>query len=162
MPPKYKILLATLFGSIVVDQITKGIVVAKMHLGESIEIIPHFFAFTYVRNRGAAFSLLNDADPSFRDPFFLIMPLIVLTMLGVLLYRLEPHKRGAAFSVSLIIGGAIGNLIDRFRVRYVIDFIHFHLGERYHWPMFNIADSCVVVGALLSLYYLRSPRAGLK
>lgn len=140
---------------LIIDQWSKIWVASRFALGQSYNIIPAFFDITYVRNRGAAFSLLNDANPSFRDPFFLIMPLVVLGMLSVLFYRLSSEKKWAIFSVSLIMTGAIGNLIDRVRVGYVIDFLHFHIQDRYHYPMFNVADSCIVVGAILSLFFLR-------
>ena len=143
---KVKILLSILPSVILLDQLTKQIIISKFYLGESISIIPGLFNFTYVRNTGAAFGILSSADPSFRVPFFLIIPGIAIGIIIYLFKKLEPGHTFLATALSLILSGAIGNLIDRVVYRYVIDFLDFHWKEIYHFPAFNIADSAITVG----------------
>ena len=152
MKSKYKIPAVTLPLAIVFDQLTKHLVHSSFRLGESRDFIPNIWAFTYVRNQGAAFSLFNDAPAYFRDPFFLIVPLVALTAIGVLFHKLRNEQRLVALALSLVGGGAVGNLIDRLRYGFVVDFIDWHWKEVYHWPRFNIADSCIVVGVGLLLW----------
>jgi signal peptidase II len=134
-------LLGTLF-----DRWTKHWVHSTFRFGQTKDIIPNVFAYTYVRNRGAAFSFLDNAPAWFRDPFFLTLPIVALIIIGVLIYRLPESKRLNALTLSLIATGAIGNFIDRIKWGYVVDFIDVHWKEVYHYPRFNIADSCIVVG----------------
>jgi lipoprotein signal peptidase len=148
---KYRILAIVVPLVLVLDQWTKHLIHSRYRLGETWDLFPSIFAFTYVRNQGAAFSLLNDAPAYFRDPFFLIVPLVALLAISYLYSRLRDSQRVVAFGLSLVAGGAIGNLIDRLRYGYVVDFIDWHWKEVYHWPRFNIADSCIVVGVALLL-----------
>lgn len=148
-------ILSVTFGSILIcDQITKQWVHSKFHWGESLRIIPDFFSLTYVRNQGAAFGFLHRTPEWFRTPFFLVMPIAVMIFILFLFFRVAPkqrHWRLNAFGYSLILSGAIGNLIDRVRFGYVIDFLDFHWKEIYHYPAFNVADSAIVVGVSLLL-----------
>jgi signal peptidase II len=148
---KYRILAVVVPLVLVFDQWTKHIVHSRFRLGETWTFLPNIFAFTYVRNQGAAFSLLNDAPAYFRDPFFLVVPLVALIAISFLYHRLRDSQILVACGLSLVAGGAIGNLIDRLRFGYVVDFIDWHWKEVYHWPRFNIADSCIVVGVALLL-----------
>jgi len=143
---KLFILLSVSLSVLILDQWTKWIVHTRMRYGESIPIIDSFFAFTYIRNKGAAFGILHSAPPYFRDPFFIVVPVVALSAIFYILAKLKPEEKLTAVSLSLIVGGAIGNLIDRVRFGYVIDFLDFHWAEVYHWPAFNIADSAIVVG----------------
>jgi signal peptidase II len=138
-------LFGTMVVVLIIDQWTKYLVHTKMHLGQSIHLINNFFAFTYVQNKGAAFGFLHSAPDWFREPFFIITPLVALFLIGVFFYKLPDEEKlmGAAF--SLIVSGAIGNLIDRLRFGYVIDFLDFYW-KTYHYPAFNVADSCIVIG----------------
>ena len=116
-----------------------------MHLYQSIEVVQNFFHFTYIRNKGAAFGILSGIDPSFRIPFFLLISAVAII---VIVYAVHTHKgESVLFSsaLALILGGAIGNMIDRIRMGEVIDFIDVHWYE-HHWPAFNIADSAITVG----------------
>ena len=151
MKHRYKILLATVPAVLLLDQWSKHLVHTRFRLGETKDLISNVFAFTYVRNQGAAFSLLNDAPAYFRDPFFLVVPIVALIAISILFYRLRDNQWLVATALSLVAGGALGNLIDRVRFGYVIDFIDAHWKEVYHWPRFNIADSCIVVGVCLLL-----------
>jgi len=144
--PKY-IILALITPLIVfLDQLTKIMVIDRFRLGETIPIVLGYFNFTYIRNTGAAFGILSQADPSFRIPFFVIIPVVALLVIGYIFKRIEDRDFKLSCSLSLVIGGAVGNLIDRLRLGYVIDFLDFHWSYQYHFPAFNIADSAICVG----------------
>ena len=84
-----------------------------------------------------------------RDPFFIIVPIVAMFLVLFFLARLPSDQKVSAFAFSLILGGAIGNLVDRLQLGYVVDFLDFHWQEIYHWPAFNVADSSIVVGVSL-------------
>ncbi len=130
------------------------------HLGESVIVIPNFFNLTYVRNFGAAFGFLAESHPSFREIFFLSMPPIALVIILGILRGVKDTDTKQIIALSSIFGGAIGNYIDRVRFRYVIDFLDFHLYNRWSWPAFNIADMAIVggVGLLLLLMFLENKK----
>ena len=134
------------------DQWTKALVLSHFHLGESIQIIPDLFNLTFVKNPGAAFGLLATANPAFRVPFFLIVPLIALGAIGYVFHKLEGRDLRMSTALSLVIGGAIGNLIDRLNLNYVVDFLDFHWRNGYHFPAFNIADSAICVGVGILMF----------
>lgn len=131
---------------ILFDQITKQMVIDRFQLGESIVIIPSYFNFTYIRNTGAAFGILATADPAFRVPFFIIVPMIALAAIFAIFRSLSKNDVRNSLALALVVGGAIGNLIDRVAYGYVIDFLDFHWRYRAHFPAFNIADSAICVG----------------
>lgn len=143
------LLISGLF--IALDQIIKIYVHTNFHLGESIQVIPNFFNLTYVRNPGAAFGFLAETHPQFREMFFLIMPPIALVIILAILRSVPDSDKYQIWALSSIFGGAIGNYIDRVRFRYVIDFLDFHLYNKYSWPAFNIADMAIVGGVILLL-----------
>lgn len=143
------LLISGLF--IALDQIIKIYVHTNFHLGESIQVIPNFFNLTYVRNPGAAFGFLAETHPQFREMFFLIMPPIALVIILAILRSVPDSDKYQIWAFSSIFGGAIGNYIDRVRFRYVIDFLDFHLYNKYSWPAFNIADMAIVGGVILLL-----------
>jgi signal peptidase II len=143
---KYVRLVLVLVTVVVFDQWTKCLIIQHFALGESLPLIPSFFALTYVRNTGAAFSLLHNAPDAFRIPFFILTPIVILSVVLYFFAKLPASKVWPGLALSLIVGGAIGNLIDRIRLGYVVDFLHAHWRYVYSWPMFNIADSCIVVG----------------
>jgi signal peptidase II len=154
---KYVILAVIVVITLILDQWTKQLVHTDFRWGESRSIIPSFFSLTYVRNTGAAFGLLHRAPAYFRDPFFIIVPVIALFVIGFVLFRLESNQKTTAVALSLIVGGAIGNLIDRLRFGFVVDFMDFYWKD-YHWPAFNVADAAIVVG--VSLMFLQSFKQG--
>ncbi len=144
--------LATIAGLIIaLDQLTKLYIHSSFALGESIPVIPHIFNITYVRNLGAAFGIFRDHSETFRTVFFLTMPPIALIIILFMLKGVETSDKWQVLSLSLIFGGAIGNYIDRIRFGYVIDFLDFHIQERWSFPAFNVADSAIVVGVSLLL-----------
>lgn len=156
MKKKYIWLLLISALTIALDQITKIYVHTHFHLGESVTVVPNFFNFTYVRNFGAAFGFLAESHPTFREIFFLAMPPIALVIILLILRGVKDDDTKQILALSSIFGGAIGNYIDRVRFRYVIDFLDFHLWNRWSWPAFNIADMAIVggVGMLLLLMFL--------
>lgn len=145
MKVKYLLLALISVVGIVVDQWTKHLVHTKFAWGESIPVIQNFFSLTYVRNSGAAFGILHKAPSYFREPFFIAVPVVALFIILFLYIKLSDDQKLTATSLSLILCGAVGNLIDRLRFGYVIDFLDFFWKD-YHWPAFNVADSCIVVG----------------
>ena len=153
MKRKYIILVCLAGLVIVIDQITKLYIAHNFNLHESVRVIPDFFNLTYIRNTGAAFGLLSKAPESFRIPFFIIIPLLALTVIVLVFKKTHETELLMITSLSLILGGAVGNFIDRLRFNYVIDFLDFHWFYKYHWPAFNVADSAIVVGVGLLIYY---------
>ena len=133
---------------VVIDQVTKGLIVSHFEVGQSLPLWENVFHFTYVRNDGAVFGSLSGMPYIFNT----ITVLIVLAA-AFLLVRNRFASRWLTAAVTLILAGGIGNLIDRFRLGYVIDFIDVKcFGDLWVW-VFNVADSCVVVGCFLLLGY---------
>jgi signal peptidase II len=130
---------------VVADQLTKWAVLAHFAHGERREITG-FFNLVLVYNKGAAFSMFADAA-GWQTPLLIAFALVAAGIVGYLIVR-NPGKRLLCFGLALILGGALGNLVDRLRFGQVVDFLDFHaLG--WHWPAFNVADSGITVGALL-------------
>ncbi|MFN8371097.1 MAG: signal peptidase II [Bacteriovoracaceae bacterium] len=141
-------------GLIILDQVTKYLVRANFEWGESIPIIKGFFNLTYVRNPGAAFGFLAEAHSSIRRPLFLFLPVLACLWLLWLIWTSRSKPLILPLSYTLILTGAIGNLIDRFSFGYVVDFLDFHIKSS-HFPAFNVADSCISIAAgLLVLDFL--------
>ena len=142
---------------LVVDQLTKVWVIQSFSLGESIQLLP-VFNFTYARNYGAAFSFLGDAGGWQRWLFVGIG--VVATLLIVWQLRKNPDEKMFCLSLSSILGGAIGNVVDRLQHGYVVDFLDFFWGSS-HFPAFNVADMGITLGAILLILdeILRARRA---
>jgi signal peptidase II len=158
MKKKTLILLSLTPAILVVDQLTKLYVDRTMQLGHSIPVLDGLFSITYLRNKGAAFSFL--ADASWRLPFFILVSFIAVTAILVAFKKLRDDQQFAAFSLTLILSGAIGNLIDRLRLGEVIDFLDVYW-RSHHWPAFNVADSAICVGvAMLALDLFLEERRG--
>ena len=135
----------------ILDQWTKLLVLGHFEYGESIAMIREFFSLTYVRNTGAAFGFLASANPAFRVPFFLAVPIVAMVILGFLYRYLPKDARWRALALGLVTGGAIGNLVDRLRLGFVVDFLDFHYKSLYYFPAFNVADSAICVGVAILL-----------
>ena len=141
---------------LVVDQATKLYVDRVMALHQSIPVIDGLFSFTYLRNRGAAFSFLSDA--SWRLPFFIGVTLVAALVIVVALKKMRDDQKLAQSALAMIFSGAIGNLIDRVRLGEVIDFLDVYW-KTHHWPAFNVADSLICIGvALVALDMLQEER----
>ncbi len=149
IPQKHLYFWGSLVLFLLLDQWTKGLVRDHFFLSESIPVIDGFFNLTYVRNTGAAFGFLHNADPTFRVPFFLIVPMIALGVLGRMFWKLPANSRVLSLSLGFVVSGAIGNLIDRYVLGYVVDFLDFHWKYQLHFPAFNVADIVIVVGVAL-------------
>ena len=134
---------------VVLDQFTKWLAVTYLLGRPPVVIIPEFFDISLVYNSGAAFGFLNEAS-GWQNLFFVLVAAVVSIVIVTMLHRLEPSERQNALAFALILGGAIGNLIDRMRLGYVVDFIHWFYRD-WHWPHFNIADSAISVGVVLLL-----------
>ncbi len=131
---------------IIIDQITKYAASSMLLMHEPVPVLP-FFNFTLMHNTGAAFSFLADQG-GWQRWFFAALALGVSIVLTVWLYRLKTHEKWLALALSLVLGGAVGNLIDRVYYGYVIDFIDIYYNTL-HWPAFNIADSAITAGAVM-------------
>jgi signal peptidase II len=133
---------------LILDQCTKLLADAMLSMHQSVVLLP-FLALRKAYNYGAAFSFLGDAS-GWQRWFFIVLALVVMGILVAWLRRLPRGNTGARVALVLILGGAAGNVIDRFVYGYVIDFIDVFYGS-WHWPTFNIADSAISVGAFLLL-----------
>jgi signal peptidase II len=130
---------------VLADQVTKALVLGRFAAGERLEITG-FFNMVLVYNKGAAFSFLADAQ-GWQTPLLTAFALVAIGIVGTLLVR-SPGRRLFCIGLALILGGALGNLIDRLRFGQVVDFLDFH-AHGWHWPAFNVADSAITVGAVV-------------
>ena len=161
MSTKLRYFLATLAVTLPLDQLSKQWIIANFHYGERQALIPGFLDMTHVRNPGGAFSFFADGPLEQRMLFFVGTTLVAIVLLLVFLKRLEGHERLSAIALGTILGGAMGNLIDRLVYSEVIDFIDVHLWRGYTWPTFNLADSFIVVGVgLLMIEIFLSDESG--
>lgn len=135
---------------ILLDQASKLFIQATIPLGHSIPVIPDLFAIVHVLNPGAAFGLLAARSSAFRNPFFVGISILAIGFIIYYRHRgLRSHSL-ASIALSLILGGALGNLVDRLRLGMVVDFLDVHYFQ-YHWPAFNVADSAITIGVSLML-----------
>jgi signal peptidase II len=134
---------------LILDQVTKQLVVGSFHLGESLNVLP-FFDLRYVQNPGAAFSFLADQD-GWQRWFFTAIAAIASVVFLVWLAKTPKSNVLLSLALAFMLSGAAGNLIDRALFGYVIDFLDFHLAGK-HWPAFNIADSAIFIGAALMIF----------
>lgn len=144
-------------GVVLADQISKWLITQRIVLHDSVTVIPGFFRLTHVVNRGAAFGLLSDSE--WNVAILILFSLAALAVVSTLLWRNSHRVSTTGFGLALILGGAVGNLWDRLLDGHVVDFFDFHLAG-YHWPAFNVADSAIVVGALLlvaEILFAKSP-----
>jgi signal peptidase II len=161
MQPKLRVGLVAFVLALGLDLITKYLVETHLHYGEKREVVEGFFYLTHVRNPGAAFGLFATAPAGFRLAFFVGISVVAIGIILSFFRKLAPGDRLSALALGSILGGALGNLIDRVRYGEVVDFLHFELWKGYSWPDFNLADSCIVVGvALLVLELLASEGSG--
>lgn len=137
------------------DQATKIFIHTQVPMGHAIIVIKDFFDIAPVRNSGGAFGLFNDSSVNIRFVLFIIFPIICVGLLLSIL-RQTQHKIQIV-ALSFILGGAMGNYLDRIRLGYVVDFIDWHI-KSWHWPIFNLADTFIVIGvAILVFFYIKEP-----
>ncbi|MGQ9647397.1 MAG: signal peptidase II [Thermodesulfobacteriota bacterium] len=145
MKRKYRVLLIILLWVLSVDQWTKHSIQSRLALHHTIPIVKGFFNLTHVRNPGGAFGVLGGVKGALGSALFLILSLVAIGVILVFFFKTKEHEDLLSLAFSLVLAGAIGNLIDRFRFGEVIDFLDFYLFS-FHWPAFNIADSAICVG----------------
>ena len=142
--------IVTILSVLAVDQLTKQIVRHLLPLHDTLKIVPGLLDFTHVQNTGAAFGLLNAADFPYKPAVMIGIAAIALVAIAAYGAQLGFHERLARFGLSLILGGAFGNLIDRAVVGYVVDFVDVYWGDAHFWA-FNVADAAISIGAVLVL-----------
>lgn len=156
-------LLLTAAGVVGVDQAVKIAVASRLRIFELVQVVPGFFNITYIRNPGAAFGFLSNLDPPWGLAVFGGAAVLAALALCYLYFATSPELGWTRLGIALVLGGALGNLIDRVRFGEVVDFIDLHWGT-YHWPSFNVADSAITVGVALivleTIFRKRKPRGG--
>jgi len=143
---KYFFLIAAIV--LLLDRLAKWVVARNTPLHDSVTVIPGFFHLTHVQNTGAAFGLFAESSAQWKIGALVSFSVIALIIVSALLWKNSHALSTTTIGLSLILGGATGNLWDRMMTGHVVDFLDFNLGS-YHWPAFNVADSAIVVGAVL-------------
>lgn len=133
---------------VVLDQASKWAVLQYLRIHETVPLLSGFFNLVHVRNRGMAFGFLNRSDINFAYYLLVGASLVAIGLLLIWFFTLKDTDTLTLLALSLILGGAVGNLIDRLRFREVIDFLDIYVGP-YHWPAFNLADASITVGTIL-------------
>jgi signal peptidase II len=136
---------------VLLDRASKWAVARNISLHDSIQLIPHVFYLTHVENRGAAFGLFAESPSQWKIGMLILFSVIAMIIVSALLWRSGHAMTTTGVGLSLILGGAIGNLWDRLVSGRVVDFLLVYIGS-YQWPAFNAADSAIVVGAGLLVY----------
>ncbi len=141
---------------IIIDRVSKLWAIDTLKMGKDIVIIDNFFQLSYLENKGAAFGILKN-----KVVFLSIFTIILILGLCIFLYKNRKKSKLLSISLSLIIGGALGNFYDRIIYKYVVDFISLHYKNKYYFPTFNMADVFVVCGTiLLAIYILKDENHG--
>jgi signal peptidase II len=154
---KYHFLIALFV--IALDRVTKWTISRRLSLHDSITVIPGFFRIIHAENPGAAFGIFADSPSEWKVGFLILFSIIALLIVSALLWKNSHRLTSTGIGLSLILGGAIGNLWDRLVSRHVVDFLLFYVGP-HQWPAFNVADSAIVVGAGLLVFeivFTKSP-----
>lgn len=155
---KKNILFLAIAGLVILlDQLTKGWIIATMRLHDSYPVIDGFFNIIYVRNPGAAFGFLAGTSPAFRSVFFIVVTLAAILLIVYYLRQTGIEELSLVLSLALILAGALGNLIDRVRFGEVVDFLDVYVGT-HHWPAFNVADAAITTGASVLAILLLAKR----
>lgn len=149
----YARLLLVSGGVVFLDQVTKYIIQMNLALHDSITVVARFFNITHILNPGGAFGFFASQTPGLRKFVFLFLSSVVALFVLWFYRRCAREYIFLSYGLSLIFGGAIGNLIDRFRYGLVIDFLDFYIGS-YHWPAFNVADSAITIGMGILIYHI--------
>jgi len=134
----------------VLDRLTKWLVIRHIVLEDNVPVIPGFFRLTHLENPGAAFSLFADSPSALKTGLLIAVSVTALAVVALLLWFRRHAFNLTTVALALIMGGALGNLWDRLSDGKVTDFLDFYIGA-HHWPPFNLADSAIVVGALLMM-----------
>jgi signal peptidase II len=154
---KYFLLIS--LAVVALDRYTKWLVAHRLTMHNSITVIPGFFRIIHSENPGAAFGLFADSPSPWKVVLLIVFSLIALAIVSMMLWKNSHRLTSTGIGLSLILGGALGNLWDRIMTHHVVDFLLFYIG-RYEWPAFNVADSAIVVGACLLVFeivFTKSP-----
>jgi len=154
---KYHFLIALFV--VVLDRLSKWTIAHRLTLHDSIPVIPRFFRITHTENRGAAFGLFAESPSEWKVALLIVFSVVALLIVSSLLWKNSHSLNTTGIGLALILGGAIGNLWDRLVSGHVVDFLLFYIGS-YQWPVFNFADSAIVVGAGLLVFeilFTKSP-----
>lgn len=146
---KYALICMILVAGCGTDQLSKHVAKEALKGSRPLILCRGFIDLCYAENTGMAFSLLDGLSPDARTQLLTYVPLIIAVGFAGLLYRSRGKPLAALLPLVLILAGASGNLLDRLRCGYVVDFVHFHIRDRFHWPIFNLADALIFLGALL-------------
>jgi signal peptidase II len=155
----YHLLIAVLV--LCLDRLTKWAVGRNIALHDSIQVIPGLFRLTHVQNSGAAFGLFADSPSQWKIAVLVLFSIVALVIVSMLLWRNSHSMSTTGLGLSLILGGALGNLWDRLVNGRVVDFLLFYIGD-HQWPAFNVADSAIVVGAgllVIEILFSKPPAA---
>jgi len=150
---KLKRLAVVAGGVLVLDQVTKALILNHLPLGGSASVVPGLFALTHVQNPGGAFGFLAAMSAEVRSLLFVAVSLLAAALIVCFYWRTPPRQRVLAFGLALVFGGAVGNLVDRIRFGIVVDFLDVYIGDL-HWPAFNVADSAITVGVFIFAFHL--------
>ncbi len=150
---KLKLLAGVAGGVLILDQVTKALILKHLPLGGSLPVIPGFFAITHVHNPGGAFGFLAAMSAEVRSLVFVAVSLLAAGLIVYFYWQTPPRQRVLAFGLALVFGGAAGNLVDRIRFGIVVDFLDVYIKDL-HWPAFNVADSAITVGVFIFAFYL--------
>jgi signal peptidase II len=146
-PKNYHLLLWPALSVIFIDQVSKLVVMQYIPISQSVPILKGFFDLVHIRNRGIAFGIMNWSRFEFATYILILLNFAAIFLLIYWFFKLKAHENSIALGISLVLGGAFGNLIDRVRFREVVDFLDFYIGS-YHWPAFNFADSAISISAI--------------
>ena len=150
---KYTRLLIVAGLVVLIDQVTKYLIVIRLPLFQSIEVIPGFFDITHIHNPGGAFGFLADQSSGLRTIIFFFVSVLAVVLILWFYHNTPPSHPLLATGFALIFGGAVGNIIDRIRMGKVIDFLDVYI-RNYHWPAFNVADSAITIGIGIFIMHL--------
>lgn len=161
MARRYRLALVVSAAVVVLDLATKALVEARIPLHHAVPVVDGLFSLVHVRNTGAAFSLLAEAPAALRVPLFVAIAVAAVAAVLALLRKLDDRQRLLTAALALVLGGAIGNLVDRLRYGAVVDFLLVYWRD-WHWPAFNVADSAISIGVVVLLWTMtfgRDPAA---
>jgi len=163
---KSKVFLVVAPLVVLLDQITKALILSNYELGSRVPVIAGFFDIVHFRNTGAAFGMLAGSGDSFRVPFFYAMALVATVLLFAFFRSLDAKDKFMSLTIALVFGGLVGNIIDRIRFGNVVDFVSLHwkdsfadfsiMGKKFffelEWPAFNVADSAITIAMFMLIY----------
>jgi signal peptidase II len=153
---KRRLELLVVAGVAVLDQATKLLVVSALGLHHTVTVVPGLLNLTHVRNAGVAFGILNTAQFAFKPALMAVLALVALVGVGIYATQLSVEHRWARVGLALILGGAAGNLVDRARQGYVVDFVDVYWRDWHFWA-FNVADAAITLGVIIMILDLLRP-----